>query len=67
MYDSQLDPVFIEGTFFTSKTDRDKNNLKIGGMKKIPNETWGNCETEVETLFKESIDIEEEVLKGHTE
>ena len=36
-------------------------------MKKIPNKTWGNCETEVETLFKEGIDIEEEVLKGHTE
>ena len=39
-----------------------RNNLRVDGIKKRSNETWENCKKELDTLFKESLGIEEEVV-----
>ena len=38
------------------------NNLRLDAIKERPNETWEGCEKELDTLFKESLGIEEEVV-----
>ena len=44
-----------------------RKKLSIDGTNKKPNETWEDCEKELDTLLKESLDIEEEVVieKSH--
>ena len=39
-----------------------RNNLRVDGIKERPNETWENCKKELDTLFKEGLGIEDEVV-----
>ena len=39
-----------------------RNNLRLDGIKDRPNETWEDCENEIETLFKEILGIEQELV-----
>ena len=42
-----------------------QNNLRVDGVKERPNETWEDCEKELDILFKEILGIkEEEVVEG---
>ena len=62
MYDYQLDPTFIEDKLIDLEDRSRRNNLRVDGIKERPNETWGDCENELHTLFKESLGIEEKVV-----
>ena len=62
MYDYQLDPAFIEDKLIDLEDRSKRNNLRVDGSKERPNETWEDCENELHILFKESLDIEEEVV-----
>ena len=39
-----------------------RNNLNINGINEKPNKTWEACEKELDTLLKNSLSIEEEVV-----
>ena len=62
MYDYQLDPAFIEDKLINLKEWLRRNNLRLDGIKERPNEAWEDCEKEPDTLFKEGLGIEEEVV-----
>ena len=62
MYDYSLDPAFIEDKLIDLEDRSRRNNLRVDGIKERPNETWEDCESELHTLFKESLGIEEEVV-----
>ena len=66
MYDYQLDPTLIEDKLIDLKDRSRRNNLRVDGIKERPNETWEDCENELYKLFKENLDIEEEVVTERT-
>ena len=66
MYDYQLDLFFIEDKLIDLEDRAKQNNLRVDGIKERPNETWENWESELHTLFKESLGIEEEVVIERT-
>ena len=66
MYDYQLDPAFIEDKLIDLEGRSSWNNLKVDGIKERSNEVWEDCENELHDHFKESLDIEEEVLIERT-
>ena len=66
IYDYQLDPSFIEDKLIDLEDRSRRNNLRVDGIKERPNETWENWESELHTLFKESLGIEEEVVIERT-
>ena len=43
-----------------------RNNLRIDGIKQKVGESWQDCEAEVEKLFREKLDIEDEVIIQRT-
>ena len=61
MYDCQLDPAFIEYKLIDLEDRLRWNNLRVDGIKEKSNETWEDYEKELDTLFKESLGIEEDV------
>ena len=62
MYDYHLDPSFIEDKLIDLEDRSRQNNLRVDGSKERPNETWEDCKSEQNTLFKESLGIEEKVV-----
>ena len=60
--DYQLNPVFIEDKLIDLENRSRWNNLRVNGIKERPNETWEDCEKWLDTLFKESLSIEEKVV-----
>ena len=62
IYDYQLYPAFIEDRLIVLGDQSRRNNLRIDGIMKRANETWEDSEKELDTLFKESLGIEEEVV-----
>ena len=64
MYDYQLDPVFIEDYLIDLEDQSRRKNLSTDGINEKPNETWEDCEKELDKLLKESLGIEEEVVIG---
>ena len=56
--DYQLNPAFI------NVEDRLKrNNLRLVGIKEVPNETWEDGKKDLHKLFQESLGIKEEVIR----
>ena len=43
-----------------------RNNLRIDGIKQKVGKSWQDCEAEVEKLFREKLDIEDEVIIQRT-
>ena len=66
MYDYRLDPAFNEDKLIDLKDWSRWNSFRIDGVKEKPNKTWKDCEMELDTLFKESLGIEEEVVIERT-
>ena len=66
MYDYKLGPSFIEDKLIDLEDQSRQNNLRIEGIKEKPNETWEDCKSELPTLFKESLGIEEQVVIERT-
>ena len=62
IYGYELDLAFIEDKLIDLEDRAKRNKLKVDGIKRRPNETWEECEKELETLFKESQVIEKEVV-----
>ena len=62
MYDYQLDPAFMKDKSIDLEDKSRGNNLRVDAIKERPNETWENCEKELDTIFKEYLGIEEEVV-----
>ena len=62
MYDYQLDPAFIEDKLVDLEDRSRRNNLRIGGIKEKQNETWEDCKKQLDTLFKESLGTEDEIV-----
>ena len=62
MYDYQLDPAFIEDKLIDLENWSRWNNLRVDNIKERPNETLEDCGKVLDTLFKESIGIEEGVV-----
>ena len=58
----QLDPAFIEDKLIDLKERSRWNNLKVDDINERPNETWEDCEKELDTLFKENLGIEAGVV-----
>ena len=62
IYGYELDLAFIEDKLIDLEDRVKRNNLKVDGIKRRPNETVEECEKELDTLFKESQVIEKEVV-----
>ena len=62
VYGYQLDSAFIEDKLINLKDQSRWNNVRIDGINERLNELWEDCEKEQDTLFKESLDIEEELV-----
>ena len=62
MYGYQLDSAFIEDKLINLKDQSRWNNVRIDGINERLNETWEDCEEAQDTLFKESLDIKEELV-----
>ena len=62
MYGYQLDSAFIEDKLINLKNQSRWNNVRIDGINERLNETWEDCEEAQDTLFKESLDIKEELV-----
>ena len=61
-YDYQLDSAFIVDKLMDLEDRSRRNSLRVNSMKERPNKTLGDCEKELDALFKESLDIDEEVV-----
>ena len=62
VYGYQLDSAFIEDKLINLKNQSRWNNVRIDGINERLNETWEDCEEAQDTLFKESLDIKEELV-----
>ena len=62
MYDYQLDPAFIKHKLIDFEDRSRRDNLRVDGIKEKPNETREGYEKQLDTLFNESLGIEEEVV-----
>ena len=51
MYDYQLDPAFIEDNLIYFKDRSRGNNLRVDGIKERPNETWEDCNKELQSFL----------------
>ena len=61
-YDYQLDSAFIEDKLIGLEDRSRRGSLRIDDINEKPNETWEDCEKELDTLLKESLGIEGEVV-----
>ena len=62
MYDFQLDLALIEDKLIGLEDRSRRNNFSADNINEKPDETWGDCKKELDTLLKEILDVEEEVL-----
>ena len=62
MYDYQLDWALIEDELIGLQNRLRRNNFSIDRINVKPDETWEDCEKELDTLLNEILGIEEEVL-----
>ena len=68
IYDYQLDTTFIKDKLTDLEDLSRQSNLRIDSIKERLNETWEDCEKELEidAIFKESLGIEEELVIERT-
>ena len=57
-----VDPAFIEDKLIQLEDWSRRNNLRVDDIKERPNEIQEDYEKELDTLFKESLGIEEKVV-----
>ena len=62
IYDYQLDAAFIEEKLIDLKNRSKRNNLRVDGIKEGANKTWEDCKKELDTLFKERVSTEGEII-----
>ena len=61
-YEWQLDPEYVHNKLVDLEDCSRRNNLRIDGIKEKIRESWEDCESEVEKLFREKLDIEDKII-----
>ena len=62
LYEYQIYPEFVENKLVELEDRSSRCNLRIDGVKETSNETWEKCEEHLETLFKDKLGIEENII-----
>ena len=62
IYEWQLDPEYVHNKLVDFEDPSRRNNLTIDGIKEKDRESWKDCATEVEKLFREKLDIEDKII-----
>ena len=62
IYEWQLYPEYIHNKLVDLEDRSRRNNLRIDGIKEKVGESWEDCKTEVEKLFREKLDIEDKII-----
>ena len=62
IYELQLDPEYVHNKLVDLEDRSRRNNLMINEIKEKVGEGWEDCEAEVETLFREKLDIEDKII-----
>ena len=60
IYELQLDPEYVHNKLVDVEDRSRRNNLMINEIKEKVG--WEDCEAEVETLFREKLDIEDKII-----
>ena len=53
-----LDPADITNKLFQLEDKSRRNNLRIGGIEEINNDSWENCEEQFQKIILEKLEIE---------
>ena len=53
-----LDPADITNKLFQLEDKSRRNNLRIGGIEEINNDSWENCEEQFQKMILEKLEIE---------
>ena len=59
IYDYQLDPEDVTNKLFDLKDRSRRNNLRIDGIPESRNETWEECEEEIQKVFNEKLGVKD--------
>ena len=62
LYEYRIDPEFVENKLVELEDRCRRFNLRIDGVKETSNGTWEKCEEYLETLFKDKLGIEENII-----
>ena len=62
LYEYQIYPEFVENKPVELEDRSSRCNLRIDGVKETSNETWEKREEHLETLFKDKLGIEENII-----
>ena len=57
IYDYQVDPEYVTDKLIDSEDRSRCNNLRIGGISESRNETWEECEEEIQKAFNEKLGV----------
>ena len=57
IYDYQVDPEYVTNKLIDLEDRSRRNNLRIDGISESRNETWGECEEEIQEVFNEKLGI----------
>ena len=59
--DNILDPNDVSSKIIESGDRSRRNNLRIDGIEEKPNETWEDCEIEIQELIKNKLEMNEHI------
>ena len=62
MYRYHIDPAFIRDKLSDLEDRSRGNNLRVDSIKERPNETWENCENELDTLFQVGVSLSKKIM-----
>ena len=57
IYDYQVDPEYVTNKLIDLEDRSRRNNLRIDGISESRNETWEECEEEIQKVFNEKLGV----------
>ena len=57
IYDYQVDPEYVANKLIDLEDRSRRNNLRIDGISESRNETWEECEEEIQKVFNEKLGV----------
>ena len=63
IYDYQVDPEYVTNKLIDLEDRSRRNNLRIDGISESRNETWEECEEEIQKVFNEKLGVKNVQIK----
>ena len=63
IYDCQLDPEYVANKLFDLEDRSRRNNLRIDGIPESRNETWEECEEEIQKVFNQKLGVKDDHIE----